>query len=280
MREIHVNEITEAVKNLCIESNIYLGDDVKSAICNAQKCETSKTAKEILSKLKDNIDIAETKEIPVCQDTGMAVIFARIGQDVHITGGLIEDAINEGVRQGYCEGFLRKSVVDDPILRKNTGDNTPAVIHYEIVSGENIELTIAPKGFGSENMGALKMLKPSDGLEGIKQFVIDTVKSAGANPCPPVVVGVGIGGTMEKCTLLAKKALTIDLDKENENPMYANLEKELLEEINKTNIGVQGFGGKNTALAVKILSYPTHIAGLPCAVNINCHVVRHKTKIL
>ena len=280
MRIIHVNEITKAVKELCIESNINLGDDVKNAIFRAQANESKKTAKEILARLNDNIEIAEQKQIPVCQDTGMAVIFVKVGQDVNITGGFIDDAINEGVAQGYTEGFLRKSVVSDPLERKNTGDNTPAIIHYEFTLGENIEITVAPKGFGSENMGALKMLKPSDGIEGVKQFVIDTVKAAGANPCPPIVVGVGIGGTMEKCTYLAKKALTIDLDKENDNPIYAALEKELLDEINKTGIGVQGFGGNNTALAVKILTYPTHIAGLPCAVNINCHVTRHKTKIL
>ncbi len=280
MREIHINEIIKTVSELCIEANIFLGNDVKNAICNAEKCENSKTAKEILCRLKENIDIAEEKQIPVCQDTGMAVVFVKLGQDVHIIGGLISDAINQGVREGYTKGYLRKSVVSDPLIRKNTNDNTPAVIHYEVVSGENIEITVAPKGFGSENMGAVKMLKPSDGINGVKQFVIDTVKSAGANPCPPIVVGVGIGGTMEKCTLLAKEALTIDLDKENENDMYAELELELLNEINKTNIGVQGFGGNNTALAVKILTYPTHIAGLPCAVNINCHVARHKTKIL
>ena len=280
MRIIHVNEITKAVKELCIESNINLGDDIKNAICRAQASEIKKTAKEILARLNHNIEIAEQKQIPVCQDTGMAVVFVKVGQDVNITGGFIDDAINEGVAQGYTEGFLRKSVVSDPLERKNTGNNTPAIIHYEFTLGENIEITVAPKGFGRENMGALKMLKPSDGIEGVKQFVIDTVKAAGANPCPPIVVGVGIGGTMEKCTYLAKKALTIDLDKENDNPIYAALEKELLDEINKTGIGVQGFGGNNTALAVKILTYPTHIAGLPCAVNINCHVTRHKTKIL
>ncbi len=280
MRNIHTDEITKAVKELCIEANIYLNDDVKNAICKAEEKETKKCAKEILGLLRENIKIAEKKEIPVCQDTGMAVVFVKIGQDVHITGGFIEDAINEGVAQGYTEGYLRKSVVLDPLIRKNTENNTPAIIHYEFTTGENIEITVAPKGFGSENMGALKMLKPSDGIEGIKQFVIDTVKSAGANPCPPVVVGVGIGGTMEKCTYLAKKALLIDLNKKNENPMYADLEKELLEEINKSGVGVQGFGGVNSALAVKVLAYPTHIAGLPCAVNINCHVTRHKTKVL
>lgn len=280
MRNIHASEITEAVKKLCINSNIFLGDDVKEAIRCAASKETFETAKEILQKLDENMKIAERRQIPVCQDTGMAVVFVKIGQDVHIDGGFIEDAINKGVAEGYKDGFLRKSIVKDPLERVNTKDNTPAIIHYEFTEGENIEITVAPKGFGSENMGALKMLKPSDGIEGVKQFVIETVKSAGANPCPPIVVGVGLGGTMEKCTYLAKKALTLDLYTKNENPIYAQLEEELLEKINELNIGVQGFGGKNTALAVKILSYPTHIAGLPCAVNINCHVSRHKTVIL
>lgn len=280
MRTVHTDEITKAVKELSIEANIFLSEDVKSALSKAEVREEKSVSCEILKKLKENLKIAEQKHIPVCQDTGMAVVFVKIGQDVHIEGAFLEDAINEGVRQGYCEGYLRKSVVSDPLVRKNTNDNTPAVIHTEIVPGENIEITVAPKGFGSENMGALKMLKPAEGVEGVKKFVIDTVRSAGANPCPPIVVGVGIGGTMEKCTLLAKKALLVDLDKENEDPTYRALERELLEKINETGIGVQGFGGNNTALGVKILTYPTHIAGLPCAVNINCHVTRHKSKIL
>ncbi len=280
MREISVEKITEAVRDLCIEANVYLGEDVKRAIKMAKAQETKETSSEILQKIAENIEIAERKEIPVCQDTGMAVVFVKIGQDVHITGGSLTDAINRGVAKGYTEGFLRKSVVSDPIERKNTQDNTPAVIHYDITEGENIEITVSPKGFGSENMGSMKMLKPSDGIEGVKEFVLDTVKKAGANPCPPIVVGVGIGGTMEKCAYLAKRALSLDLDSENESPYYARLEKELLEKINETGIGVQGFGGNNTALAVKILTYPTHIAGLPVAVNINCHVARHKTKIL
>lgn len=280
MRTIHTKEIAETVKKLCIEANIYLGNDIKNAISLSKKKETSKTAKDILERLEENMQVAEKKEIPVCQDTGMAVVFVKLGQDVHIEGGLLEDAINEGVSRGYTEGYLRKSIVKDPVRRGNTGDNTPAVIHYDIVAGEHIEITVAPKGFGSENMGALKMLKPSDGLDGIKEFVIETVKFAGANPCPPIVVGVGIGGTMEKCTLLAKQALSIDLNRENPDPFYAALERELLEKINETGIGVQGFGGRTTALGVKILTYPTHIAGLPCAVNINCHVTRHKTAIL
>ncbi len=280
MRNIHTDIITETVKELCVEANIYLGKDIKNAIANAKRNETSETGKTILEKLEENMQVAERKEIPVCQDTGMAVVFVKLGQDVHIEGGLLEDAIHAGVAKGYTEGYLRKSVVSDPLERKNTGDNTPAVIHYSIVAGDKIEITVAPKGFGSENMGALKMLKPAEGLEGVKQFVLDTVKRAGANPCPPIVVGVGIGGTMEKCTLLAKQALSVELDRENPDPFYAKLEQELLEEINQIGIGVQGFGGKTTALGVNILTYPTHIAGLPCAVNINCHVTRHKTAVI
>lgn len=280
MRTVHVSQITETVKNLCIDANIYLGKDIKHAIATSGEIETSETAKHILKKLEENMRVAEEKEIPVCQDTGMAVVFVKVGQEVHIEGGLLTDAIHEGVARGYTEGYLRKSVVKDPIRRGNTGDNTPAVIHYDIVAGDQIEITVAPKGFGSENMGALKMLKPAEGLEGVKAFVIDTVKRAGANPCPPIVVGVGIGGTMEKCTLLAKQALSVDLDRENPDPFYAELERELLDAINETGIGVQGFGGKTTALGVKILAYPTHIAGLPCAVNINCHVTRHKTAVI
>lgn len=280
MRTIHTKEITEAVKNLCIEANIYLGNDIKNAICTAREQEQSETAKVILEKLEENMRVAEAEKIPVCQDTGMAVVFLDVGQDVHIDGGLLKDAVNEGVAQGYTEGFLRKSVVTDPIERKNSGDNTPAVIHYDIVPGDKLKITVAPKGFGSENMGALKLLKPADGLGGVKNFVLETVKNAGANPCPPIVVGVGIGGTMEMSTLLAKRALLVELDKPNENPFYASLEQELLEKINALEIGVQGFGGTNTALGVKILTYPTHIAGLPCAVNINCHVTRHKSIVL
>lgn len=280
MRTVHTKDITETVKKLCIDANIYLGQDIKDAICNAEKTESSETARAILEKLQENILVAEREEIPVCQDTGMAVIFVEIGQDVHIDGGSLRAAINEGVACGYTEGYLRKSVVSDPIVRKNSGDNTPAVVHYDIVPGDKLKIIVAPKGFGSENMGALKMLKPSDGLQGVKDFVLETVKNAGANPCPPIVVGVGIGGTMEMCTLLAKKALLVELDKPNEDLFYADLERELLKEINALGIGVQGLGGKNTALGVKILTYPTHIAGLPCAVNINCHVTRHKTAIL
>ena len=280
MKTIPAEMITETVKKLCMDANIYLGNDIKAAIAASKETETSQTAKEILGKLQENMQVAERKGIPVCQDTGMAVVFVKLGQDVHITGGLLTDAIHQGVAKGYTEGYLRKSVVSDPLERKNTGDNTPAVIHLEMVAGEALEITVAPKGFGSENMGALKMLKPADGVEGIKEFVLDTVKRAGANPCPPIVVGVGIGGTMEQCALLAKQALCVDIDCENPNPFYRDLERELLCKINNLGIGVQGFGGSTTALAVNILTYPTHIAGLPCAVNINCHVTRHKTAIL
>lgn len=280
MREIDAKLITEKVAELCISANCFLPSDVRKKIEEARDNETSPVGKGILEKLIENADIAKNKEMPICQDTGMAVFFINIGQDVHITGGSLNDAVNEGVRRGYTDGYLRKSVVADPILRGNTNDNTPAVIHYDIVDGDKIEITIAPKGFGSENMSALKMLKPSDGLDGVKNFIIETVKNAGANPCPPIVVGVGIGGTADKCAVLAKKALTRSLDESNENPYYKDLEDELLEKINSLDIGPQGFGGKTTALKVAIETYPTHIAGLPCCVNINCHVTRHKTEII
>ncbi len=280
MRTIHTDTVIETVKNLCIRANIFLGDDVKNALILAKEKETKKSAKELLDRLTENLKIAEEKEIPVCQDTGMAVVFVKLGQDVHIEGISLTDAINQGVREGYTKGYLRKSVVQDPILRGNTGDNTPAVIHYDVVPGDQLTITVAPKGFGSENMSAVKMLKPSDGIAGVKEFVLETVKNAGANPCPPIVVGVGIGGTMEKCACLAKEALSVDLDYKNPDLFYRELEEELLLKINETGIGVQGFGGANTALAVKVKTYPTHIAGLPCAVNINCHVARHKTAVL
>ena len=275
MREISVNEITYAVKNLCISANCNLNSDIYCAIENAHKEETSATAKSVLSILKENADIAKEKQVPICQDTGMVIVFARVGQDVHITGGNITDAINEGVRRGYTDGYLRKSVVGDPLERKNMGDNTPAVIYYDIVSGDKITLSVMPKGFGSENMGAVKMLKPSDGVDGVIDFVVDTVKKAGPHPCPPIVVGVGIGGTMDKAALLSKEALLSPVDEPNENEYYASLEKTLLEKINELDIGPQGFGGKTTALGVKIKTYPTHIAGLPVAVTISCHVTRH-----
>lgn len=278
MREIHVSEITKVVKELCIESNYYLSKDVKEALQKAKENETWELAENILDKIILNSNIAKNEDMPICQDTGMACVFMEIGQDVHIIGGLLEDAINEGVRQGYDEGFLRKSVVKDPLDRVNTNDNTPAIIYYDIVQGDKIKITVSPKGFGSENMSRIKMLKPSDGLKGVKDFIIETVMLAGPNPCPPIVIGVGIGGTFDKAAYLAKKALIRPLDKKNSKEFYSNLEEELLEAINKLGIGPQGFGGKTTALGVNIETYPTHIAGLPVAVNINCHVTRHKER--
>ena len=275
MKEINVSKITEVVKNMCIDANYYLTHDVKEKIESAYKQEKWPMAKEILEKILTNIDIAKKEEMPICQDTGMACVFIEIGQDVHIIGGNLKDAINEGIRQGYNEGFLRKSVVNDPLDRINTMDNTPAIIYYDIVEGDKLKIKVAPKGFGSENMSQLKMLKPADGLEGIKDFVLKVVKEAGPNPCPPIVVGIGIGGTFDKAANLAKKALVRPLNEKNNNEFYANLEKELLKEVNELGIGPQGFGGKTTALAVNIETYPTHIAGLPVAVNINCHVTRH-----
>lgn len=278
MREIHISKIIHTVKELCIEANYYLSKDIKNALCTAKEEEKWPLAEDILGQLILNSDIAEKEKMPICQDTGMACVFIEIGQDVHIIGGLIEDAINEGVRQGYEEGFLRKSVVADPINRVNTKDNTPAIIYYDIVEGDKIKITVAPKGFGSENMSRIGMLKPSDGLKGVKEFIIETVKLAGPNPCPPIVIGVGIGGSFDKAAYLAKKALIRSIDKKNDNEFYSNLEIELLEDINKLGIGPQGFGGKTTALGLNIEVYPTHIAGLPVAVNINCHATRHKER--
>lgn len=275
MREIHISTITETVKKLCIDANYYLSDDMRRRFEEAKENETFPIAKGILDILVQNADIAKNENMPMCQDTGMAVVFVELGQDVHIVGGSLEDAINEGVRIGYNEGYLRKSVVGDPIERINTKDNTPAIIHYNVVSGSDFKITIAPKGFGSENMSQIKMLKPSDGVEGVKEFVLKVVKDAGPNPCPPIVVGIGIGGTFEKSAYLAKKALLRSTDERNSNEYYSNLENELLEAINKLGIGPQGFGGKTTALAVNIETYATHIAGLPVAVNINCHATRH-----
>ena len=280
MREVSTEEITKNIKEMCIEANYTLSDDVKNKIINSAAVEESEIGKKILNQLEENMNIADSDNIPICQDTGMAVIFIKIGQDVHITGGNLEDAINQGVREGYIEGYLRKSVVKDPIIRENTKDNTPAVIHYEIIPGDKIEITVAPKGFGSENMSRVCMLKPADGIEGVKNAVIETVKLAGPNACPPVVVGVGVGGTFEKCALLAKKALTRDIDSENSIEYVAELEKELLNEINKLNIGPGGLGGYVTALGVNIETYPTHIAGLPVAVNMCCHVNRHKKRVI
>jgi len=279
IREIHVRDITDTVSDLCIKACCYLGNDVKELLKKYKDQETSEFGRNIFEQLFDNIRLAESEEIPLCQDTGMAVIFLEIGQDVHIVGGNLEDAVNEGVSLGYEKGYLRKSVLD-PISRKNTGDNTPAVIHTEIVPGDKLKITVAPKGFGSENMSRLKMLKPSDGIEGIKEFILETVVLAGANPCPPVILGVGIGGTMEKAALLAKKALLRKAGTHNPNPVIAELEKEMLEKINQTGIGPQGLGGRVTALAVHIDTYPTHIAGLPVAVNVQCHVARHCEAVL
>ena len=276
MREIDAQLLTKNIKEMCIEANHYLSDDMKKVFDNARNNEKSPLGKQILEQLDENLKIAREDMIPICQDTGMAVVFVKIGQDVHITGANIEDAINEGVRQGYVEGYLRKSVVNDPIIRKNTKDNTPAVIHYEIVPGENITITVAPKGFGSENMSRVFMLKPADGIEGVKTAVRD----AGPNACPPMVVGVGIGGTFEKCAYLAKKALAREADSSSDIEYVSKLENELLDKINKMGIGPGGLGGTQTALAVNVETYPTHIAGLPVAINICCHVNRHVTRTI
>ena len=278
MREIHISEIINTVKELCIESNYYLSNDIRDALCRAKKKETWPLAENVLEQLILNSNIAKKVDMPICQDTGMACVFVEIGQEVHIVGGLLQDAINEGVRKGYDEGFLRKSVVKDPIDRVNTKDNTPSVIYYDIVPGDKLKITVAPKGFGSENMSRIKMLKPSDGLQGVKDFIIETVNLAGPNPCPPIVIGVGIGGTFDKAAYLAKKALIRPLNKRNTDKFYSDLEEELLEIINNLGIGPQGFGGKTTALGLNIETYPTHIAGLPVAVNINCHATRHKER--
>ena len=278
VRTIKTEEVTKVIKEMCIEANHYLSDDMKCAMNQAMNSEESALGKKILSQLKDNLDIAGKEMIPICQDTGMAVIFLEVGQDVHFEGGLIEDAINEGVRQGYTEGYLRKSVVNDPIIRENTKDNTPAVIHYSIVPGDKVKITFAPKGFGSENMSRTFMLKPADGIEGVKEAILQAVKDAGPNACPPMVVGVGIGGTFEKCALLSKKALTRSINESSDIPYVAELEKEILEKINKLGIGPGGLGGTTTAYAVNINTYPTHIAGLPVAVNICCHVNRHAVR--
>jgi len=280
MKIIKVEEIIETVERLAIESNIFLQRDIETAIKNSIDIEESDIGKSILEQLISNAQIAAEEKIPICQDTGMAVVFAEVGQDVHIEGGSLTEAINEGVRRGYRNGYLRSSVVEDPIYRKNTGDNTPAVIHYDIVEGDSLKITMMPKGFGSENMSGLAMLKPSDGIEGVKRFVIDTVDKAGPNPCPPIIVGVGIGGTMEKAAILAKKALLKPVGKANPVEYLNNLEKELLEEINKLGIGPGGLGGRVTALSVNIEVFPTHIAGLPVAVNISCHATRHVGAVL
>ncbi len=280
MKTLDVSIVTENIKEMCIEANHFLSEDMKHAMKSALKAEEAFLGKQILEQLQENLQIAGDDMIPICQDTGMAVIFAEIGQDVHFEGGSLEDAIHEGVRQGYVEGFLRKSVVRDPIYRENTKDNTPAVIHYELVPGEQVKITLAPKGFGSENMSRVFMLKPADGVEGVKNAVLTAVRDAGPNACPPMVIGVGIGGTFEKCALMAKKALTRPVNEHSEIPYVCELEKELLEKINRSGIGPGGLGGTTTALAVNINTYPTHIAGLPVAVNICCHVNRHAVRTL
>lgn len=280
MRTILSEEITRNIKEMCIEANHFLTEDMDTALKNAVDTENSEIGKKILNQLQENLKIAGKEMIPICQDTGMAVIFLEIGQDVHVQGDLIEDAVNEGVRQGYTEGYLRKSVVKDPILRENTKDNTPAVIHYSVVPGDKIRITVAPKGFGSENMSRIFMLKPADGIDGVKNAILTAVKDAGPNACPPMVVGVGIGGTFEKCAILAKKALTREAGVHSEIPYVRELEEEMLQKINELGIGPGGLGGTTTALAVNINTYPTHIAGLPVAVNICCHVNRHAVRLL
>ena len=280
MRTIQASEITETIKEMCIEANHFLTRDMADAMRRAAENEKSPLGKQILNQLQDNLAIAGEDMIPICQDTGMTVVFLEVGQDVHIEGGSIGDAVNEGVRRGYVDGFLRKSVEKDPLIRENTRDNTPAVIHYEIVPGESLRITVAPKGFGSENMSRVFMLKPADGIEGVKNAILTAVRDAGPNACPPMVVGVGIGGTFEKCALLAKKALTRAVDERSEIPYVRELEEEMLEKINQTGIGPGGLGGSTTALAVNINTYPTHIAGLPVAVNICCHVNRHAVREL
>lgn len=275
IREINASEITKTVREMCIKVNHFLSEDMDNALKKATENEKSDLGKKILDQLQENLKIAGEDMIPICQDTGMAVLFVEVGQDVHVADGLIEDAINEGVRQGYVDGYLRKSVVKDPIIRENTKDNTPAVIHYSIVAGDKIKITFAPKGFGSENMSRVFMLKPADGIEGVKNAIMTAVTDAGPNACPPMVVGVGIGGTFEKCAILAKKALTREIGKNSDIEYVADLEKEMLQKINTLGIGPGGLGGTTTALAVNINTYPTHIAGLPVAVNICCHVNRH-----
>ena len=280
MREIEAAKITDTVKRLCIQANVILPEDVKNCIIKRKSEENWAPAREILDRIEENFELAAAENVPICQDTGVACVFLEIGQEVHIAGGDITQAVNEGVRQGYAEGYLRKSVVRDPLDRVNTGDNAPAMIYYDIVPGDKIKITVAPKGFGSENMSQIKMLRPSDGIEGVKAFVLKAVEEAGPNPCPPIIVGVGIGGTFDKAALLAKKALLRETGTPSADPLYAKLEEELLEKINALGIGPQGFGGKTTALAVAVEHYPTHIAGLPVAVNINCHVARHKTEVI
>ena len=280
IRTINIKEITTNIKEMCIEANHFLSEDMERAMKQAEKAEQSPLGKQILEQLEENLQIAADDMIPICQDTGMAVIFLEIGQDVHLQGGSLEDAVNEGVRQGYVEGFLRKSVVKDPLIRENTKDNTPAVIHYKIVEGSKVKIKVSPKGFGSENMSRVFMLKPADGVEGVKEAVLTAVKEAGPNACPPMVVGVGIGGTFEKCALMAKEALTREVGTHSDIPYVKEMEEELLAKINSLGIGPGGLGGTTTALAININTYPTHIAALPVAINICCHVNRHIVRVL
>ena len=280
MREIQGEEIAQVIERLCIEACQYLPEDVKTAICQCRSKEDWPVAQGILDNIIENYEIAENEQVPICQDTGMACVFLEIGQDVHIVGGNLREIVDEGVRRGYEKGYLRKSVVKDPVRRGNTGDNTPAMLYTEIVPGDQIRVTVAPKGFGSENMSAIRMFKPSAGIEGIKSFILETVEAAGPNPCPPIVIGVGIGGTFDKAALLAKKALLRELGPRNPDPYYGALEEEMLEKVNELGIGPQGFGGRTTAIGLNIETMPTHIAGMPCAININCHVTRHKTEVI
>lgn len=280
MRTIHTDQIIETIRQMCIDANLHLSEDVKGAICSAAEKEKSPLGKQILEQLEENMDIAAAEDIPICQDTGMAVVFLKIGQDLHVDGINLEDAVNEGIRQGYVDGYLRKSVVRDPLQRENTKDNTPGIIHYEIIPGDQLIITVAPKGFGSENMSRIFMLKPADGLEGVKNAILTAVRDAGPNACPPMVVGVGIGGDFEKCAIMAKQALTRNINEHSKIPYVKDLEEEMLRKINELGIGPAGLGGTTTALAVNINTYATHIAGLPVAVNICCHVDRHVTEVL
>ncbi|MGN0979813.1 MAG: fumarate hydratase [Candidatus Avoscillospira sp.] len=280
MREIDVSRLTEVIARLCMEANEHLPQDVQAAIRQCRACEDWEIAQGVLDNIIENFEIADREEVPICQDTGMACVFLEIGQDVHFVGGDLREAVDEGVRRGYDKGYLRKSVVRDPVRRGNTGDNTPAMLYTEIVPGDRVTVTVGPKGFGSENMSAIRMFKPSAGLQGIKDFILETVENAGPNPCPPMVIGVGIGGTFDKAALLAKKALMRPLGSHHPDAFYAELEDEMLEKVNQLGIGPQGFGGKTTAIGLNIETLPTHIAGMPCAININCHVTRHKTEVL
>lgn len=280
MRTIHTDQIIEKIRQMCIDANLHLSEDVERAICGAKESEASPLGQQIIEQLEENMSIAAAEDIPICQDTGMAVVFLKIGQDLHIEGMNLEDAVNEGIRRGYTDGYLRKSVVRDPLQRENTKDNTPGIIHYEIVPGDGLAITVAPKGFGSENMSRIFMLKPADGIEGVRDAILTAVRDAGPNACPPMVVGVGIGGDFEKCAIMAKQALTRNLNERSEIPYVKELEEEMLQKINCLGIGPGGLGGTTTALAVNINIYPTHIAGLPVAVNICCHVDRHVTEIL